>query len=117
MIEFVNNIKQKLESAGFSCENEDTVWKKEFIQNLQGATISINGQVMQQPGSQRKIGMKFTILYEFTVTDIDTGKEDKSLMCNFKIYDGNHDVQNIDINFYADEFVLFLNLCNKIFKI
>lgn len=117
MTELVNNIKQKLESAGFNCDVEDTSWSKETIQMINGGTLSINGQVIQQQGTPVKISMLFDIVYETRVKDVETGVEDKSLMCCFKVLQDEETVQDLEINIYPDEFDFFCTLANKIFGI
>lgn len=117
MTELVNNIKHKLESAGFNCNVEDTSWVKEAVQMIGGGTISINGQVMQQQGTPVKISMLFDIVCETTVKDVETGVEDKSLMCCFKVLQDEEAVQDLEINIYPEEFDFFCMLANKIFGI
>lgn len=117
MTELVNNIKQKLESAGFTCNVEDTSWAKEAVQMIGGGTISINGQVMQQQGTPVKVNMLFEILYEARVKDVDTETEERSLMCWFKVLQNEEVVQDLEINIYPDEFDFFCTLANKIFRI
>lgn len=117
MTELVNNIKQKLESAGFNCDVEDTSWSKSETHMMGGGTISINGQVMQQQGTSVKISMLFDIVYETTIKDVETGLEDKSIMCWFRVLQNEEAVQDLEINIYPDEFDFFCTLVNKIFKI
>lgn len=117
MTELVNNIKQKLESAGFNCNVEYTSWTKEAVQMIGGGTISINGQVMQQQGTPVKIKMLFEILYEARVKDVDAETEECSLMCWFKVLQNEDVVQDLEINIYPDEFDFFCTLTNKIFGI
>lgn len=117
MTELVNNIKQKLEAAGFSCINEDTSWSKSETQMMGGGTISINGQVMQQQGTLVKIEMLFDIAYEAVVKDVETETEERSLMCWFRVLQNEEAVQDLEINIYPDEFDFFCTLANKIFRI
>ena len=117
MTELVNNIKQKLESAGFNCSVEDTSWVKEAVQMIGGGTISINGQVVQQQGTPVKISMLFDIVCETIVKDVETEVEDRSLMCCFKVLQNEEVVQDLEINIYPDEFDFFKTLCKKIYGI
>ena len=117
MTELINNIKQKLEANGFNCDVEDTHWSKSETQMIGGGTISINGQVMQHQGSPVKIEMLFEILYETTVKDVESGIENHSLMCWFKVLQNKEPIQDLEINIYPDEFDFFEKLCNKIFSI
>lgn len=117
MTELVNNIKQKLESAGFNCNVEDTNWSKSETHIMNGGTISINGQVMQQQGTPVKVDMLFDIVCETIVKDVETEITSHSLMCCFKILQNEETVQDLEINIYPDEFDFFCTLANKIFRI
>lgn len=117
MKKLVNQIKNKLESVGFNCDVEDTHWSKSFTQMVGGGTISINGRVMQQQGQPVKTEMLFEILYETVVKDTNTDKEERSLMCWFKVMHGEETVQDLEINIYPEEFDFFHTLANKIYGI
>ena len=115
MENLANQIKSKLESCGFACEFEDTIWIKDVQKVIQGATLIVNGQPIQQEPSYKNITMIFEILYECTVKDEE--KVDKSLMCKWEVVDDGNETQYIEINIYPDEFDFFNTLCNKIFGI
>lgn len=117
MTDLVNNIKHKLESAGFNCIIEDTHWSKVETHMMGGGTISINGQVMQQQGNPVKIEKSFEICYEARVKTVGTDKEDRSLMCLFKVLRDEEAIQDLEINIYPDEIDFFNNLSRKIFDI
>lgn len=117
MTELVNNIKQKLESAGFNCDVEDTTWSKSETHIMRGGTISINGQVMQQQGTPVKVDMLFDIVCETVVKDVETETAERSIMCWFRVLQNEEAVQDLEINIYPDEFDFFCTLANKIFKI
>ena len=117
MNNLVNNIKHTLESAGFNCVTEDTHWSKVETHMMGGGTISINGQVMQQQGNPVKIEKSFEICYEARVKTVGTDKEDRSLMCLFKVLRDEETIQDLEINIYSDEFEFFENLCKKIYGI
>ena len=75
MTELVDKIKERLESSGFNCEFDDTIWIKDFQQVVQGGTLIVNGQPIQQESSYRNITMIFEICYECDIKDADTGKD------------------------------------------
>lgn len=110
-------IIERLESAGFEVDMENVSWKKQESVMTGGATMSINGQTFQQPGQQITITKHFTILYECVVSDVGGQDPHDSLMCQFEVYEGDHKVQDLDINIYPDEIDFFNNLTRKIFNI
>ena len=82
-----------------------------------GATMNINGQTFQHPGQQITMTKHFTILYDCLVSDVGGQDPHNSLMCRFEVYEGDHQVQDLEINIYFDEFDFFTNLTHKIFNI
>ena len=110
-------IKEHLESNGFEMDMEDVSWKKQEVHTTQGMTMNINGQTFQQPGQQITVTKHFTILYECVVSDTEGQNPHDSLMCQFEVYEGDHQVQDLEINIYLDEFEFFNNLTHKIFNI
>ena len=110
-------IKEHLESNGFEIDIENVSWKKQETHMTGGATMSINGQTFQQPGQQITVTKHFTILYDCLVSDVDGQNPHDSLMCGFEVYEGDHQVQDLEINIYCDEFDFFTNLTRKIFGI
>lgn len=110
-------IKEYLESNGFEMDMENVSWKKTDAYMTGGATMSINGQTFQQPGQQITVNKHFTILYDCLVSDMDGQNPHDSLMCNFEVFEGDHQVQDLEINIYFDEFDFFSNLCRKIFGV
>ena len=110
-------IKEHLESKGFEMDMENVSWKKTDTHMTGGATMTINGQTFQQPGQQITVTKHFTILYDCLVSDADGQNPHDSLMCSFEVYEGDHQVQDLEINIYFDEFDFFTNLTRKIFGI
>lgn len=116
-----NKIIEKLESAGFSII-EDSVsngktWCRETTVKRPGASITINGQHVHQQDDIHKIEQEFMIYYNVDIKDISTGVVDTSIMCWFRVWDNGHLEQDVEINFYPDEFDFFCTLANKIFGI
>lgn len=117
MEELRKKIKEYLESNGFEVDMENVSWKKTEVHTSQGMTMNINGQTFQQPGQQITVTKHFTILYECVVSDVGRQDPHDSLMCQFEVYEGDHKVQDLEINIYPDEIDFFNNLCGKIFNI
>lgn len=117
MEELRKKIKEYLESNGFEIDMENVSWKKTEVHTSQGMTMNINGQTFQQPGQQITVTKHFTISYECRVSDKDGYDPHDSLMCQFEVYEGDHKVQDLEINIYPDEIDFFNNLCGKIFNI
>ena len=117
MEELKQKIKEYLESNGFEMDMESVSWKKQETVMTGGATMSINGQMFQQSGQQITVTKHFTILYECKVSDVVSRDPHDSLMCQFEVYEGDHKVQDLEINIYPDEIDFFNNLSRKIFGI
>ena len=116
-----NKIIEKIESAGFSIledqELNGKTWYRETTIKQPGASITINGQHVHQHDDIHKIEQEFMIYYNVEIKDIVTGEIDTSIMCWFRVWDNENLVQDVEINFYPDEFEFFENLCKKIYGI
>ena len=110
-------IIEKLETSGFQVDMENVSWKKQDTARTGGSIVNINGQTFQQPGQEISITKHFTILYECWVSDVGEQNPHDSLMCQFEVYEGDHKVQDLEINIYPDEIDFFNNLSRKIFGI
>ena len=114
-------IIERLESAGFKLKDDpisdEKVWCRKTTITQPGASIVINGQHMHQPGEKHEIDQEFMLYYNLDVKDVETGRVDTSIMCWFRVWDNEQLIQDIEINFYPDEFDYFNNLCGKIFNI
>ena len=110
-------IIEKLEAGGFQVDMENVSWKKQETNTTGGATISINGQTFQQSGQQITVNKHFTILYECRVSDVGEQDPHDSLMCQFEVYEGDHKVQDLEINIYPGEMDYFNGLMAQIFRV
>lgn len=114
-------IIEKLEAAGFSIiedhVSDNKTWYRETTIKQPGASITINGQHVHQQDNIHKIEQQFMIYYNVEIKDVETGEIDTSIMCWFRVWDNENLVQDVEINFYPDEFVFFENFCKKIFGI
>lgn len=114
-------IIEKLEAAGFSIiedhVSDSKTWYRETTIKHPGASITINGQHVHQQDDIHKIEQQFMIYYNVEIKDVETGEIATSIMCWFRVWDNENLVQDVEINFYPDEFVFFENFCKKIFGI
>lgn len=110
-------IIEKLESSGFQVDMENVSWRKQETARTGGSIVNINGQTFQQPGQEITVTKHFTLLYDCIVSDVDGQDPHDSLMCQFEVYEGDHKVQDLEINIYPDEIDFFNNLSRKLFGI
>jgi hypothetical protein len=108
-------IRDRLTPIGFV--KTDNTWSRQIIQTVPGSTISINGQVMRQPDSQRNITLNIIELYEFDITDMDKGTVDDCLMLRFEILENENLAREYEINLYPTEFAQFNSIINQFFGI
>lgn len=105
---FLNELDSFLSSYGFEKNND--IYSRIFQIQQPGATISINGQVMQQPG--QVIPCKYICEYtgEGWVGDVQMA------MIRFCIMRGEDVALDYVEGIYLDEIEYFKNLCNQYFK-
>lgn len=105
---FLNEFDSFLSSYGFE-KNNDT-YSRAFQIQQQGATISINGQVMQQPG--QVIPCQYICEYtgEGWVDDVQMA------MIRFCIMKGEDAALDYVEGIYLDEIEYFKKLCNQYFQ-
>lgn len=115
MENFKKQIADRLTPIGFV--KTDNTWSRQIIQTVPGSTISINGQVMRQPDSQRDITLNIIELYEFDITDMDKGTVDDCLMLRFEILENENLAREYEINLYPTEFAQFNSIINQFFGI
>lgn len=112
---------EKLEAAGFSVIEDEVssakIWRRETTIKQSGASFVINGQHLYQQDDIHKIEQKFVTYYNVEIKDSETGAVDTSIMCWFRVWDNEDLIQDVEINFYPDEFGFFENLCKKIYGI
>ena len=107
-INFLNEFDSFLSSHGF--EKNDDVYSRGFQIRQQGATISINGQVMQQPG--QIIPCKYICEY----TGEGWVDDNQMSMIRFCIMRGEEVALDYIEGIYLDEIEYFKKLCNQYFK-
>ena len=106
--DFLNEFDSFLKSCGF--EKDEDIYSKVFNAQQPGATISINGQVMQQPG--RSIPCKYICenTGEGWIDDIQMS------MIRFYVEQGEEIALDYVEGIYLNEIESFKNLCNQYFK-
>jgi hypothetical protein len=110
-------IKERLEKVGFAYNEQTSTWSKIQRQQVSGGTISINGQVIQQPSTTITLEMNISDLGECTVTDVKSGKDDVSILLQFQVLQNKELIQHLEINLYNNEYKMFDDLVTKIFKV
>lgn len=112
---------EKLEGAGFSIIEDPTsdgrTWYRETTIKQPGASITINGQHVRQQDDIHKIEQEFRIYYNVDIKDVSTGVVNTSIMCWFRVWDNENLIQDVELNFYPEEFMFFENFCKKIYGI
>lgn len=110
-----NAINEKLSYYGFS--KNDNTWIRVLTQQTGGSTMAINGQVFQQPGQTIETKMIFSIVYDFDVEFLDTGFKENSICIRYQVTQNGQSIAEHETNIYADEYQLFDELCNRVFRI
>lgn len=117
MEQLLEKIKNRLEKVGFAYNKQTSTWSKIQRQQVSGGTISINGQVIQQPSTTITLEMNVSNFGECTVTDVKSGKDDVSILLQFQVLQNKELIQHLEINLYNNEYKMFDDLVTKIFKV
>lgn len=117
MEQLLEKIKNRLEKVGFAYNEQTSTWSKIQRQQVSGGTISINGQVIQQPSTTVTLEMNVSNFGECTVTDVKSGKDDVSILLQFQVLQNKELIQHLEINLYDNEYKMFDDLVTKIFKV
>lgn len=112
-----SKIKERLEKVGFAYNEQTSTWSKIQRQQVSGGTISINGQIIQQPSATITLEMNVSNFGECTVTDVKSGKDDVSILLQFQVLQNKELIQHLEINLYNNEYKMFDDLVTKIFKV
>lgn len=115
MEQLKNNIKIKLEQSGFKFNSG--IWDKTTKQTFAGSTIIINGKQKQQPGETVNVQMIIEDLGDCVVTDIATNTEILSNLYGFKLLHNSKIAQEYIINLYSEDYKMFNDILNKMFKL
>lgn len=107
-IDFLNEFDSFLTDCGF--EKDGNIYSRTFQIQQPGATISINGQVMQQPGQ--------VIPCKYICENTGEGWVDEAQMAmiRFCIMRGEEIVLDYVEGIYLNEIEYFKKLCNQYFK-
>lgn len=107
-------VNNHLSSRGFQ-EVDCGYERKQTIQQP-GRTVSINGQVFQQPGNIIEVRQIITNLGDGWLADMDESNKKEFTQYKFEIYQGDNLVTQYEENFYWDEPNYFINVFNQVFK-
>ena len=114
--DFLDSIKSHMSNQGFQEVEENISYERVRVVRQPGQTISINGQVMQQPG--KEIEIKQTVFFngDGWVANQDESNKMDFTQVIFEIYQGNDLVMQHEDLFYWDEQDLFVNVFNQAFN-
>lgn len=112
---FIKHVFDFLTLKGF-VQNENQ-WFKENIFQQPGASMIINGQQFQQPGSEIKVTYKVIIETDCTISNNDGTNEIPFSIIYFSIKQGDFDIDEngIGVGFYFNELQEFDNIFSQIF--
>lgn len=112
---FIKHVFDFLTLKGF-VQNENQ-WFKENIFQQPGASMIINGQQFQQPGSEIKVTYKVIIETDCTISNSDGTNEIPFSIIYFSIKQGDFDIDEngIGVGFYFNELQEFDNIFSQIF--
>ena len=110
--DFLDSIKSYMSNQGFQEVEENISYERVRVVRQPGQTISINGQVMQQPE------IKQTVFFsgDGWVANQDESNKMNFTQVIFEIYQGNDLVMQHEDLFYWDEKDLFVNVFNQAFN-
>lgn len=72
---------------------------------------------MQQPGKTIDVQMIIEDLGDCVITDIKTNTEIISLLYGFKLLHNSEITQEYVINFYSEDYNMFINILAEMFKL
>lgn len=86
------------------------------VQQLPGQTISINGQVMHQPGGTIEIKQCIYFTGEGWIADEDESNKQNFTQVRFEIYQGDDLTMQFEEAFYWDNHNYFIEFFNQVFN-
>lgn len=86
------------------------------VQQLPGQTISINGQVMHQPGGTLEIRQCIYFTGEGWIADEDESNKQNFTQVRFEIYQGDDLTMEFEEAFYWDNPNYFIEFFNQVFN-
>ena len=113
--EFYTSIEAQLESAGFI--KVDDKYENIIKHQLPGQQISINGQVMHQPGKEVEIKNIVKLNNDGWVSDMDGSNKQEFTQIFFEMIHDGEKIREYNENFYWGELSYFMNIFNQIFRI
>jgi hypothetical protein len=86
------------------------------VQQLPGQTISINGQVMHQPGGTIEIEQCIYFMGEGWVANEDETNKQEFTQIKFETYQGDDLIMQFEEAFYWDNPNYFIEIFNQVFN-
>lgn len=107
-------VKPHITSQGF----QEVAWGYERIRIVQqpGQTISINGQVMQQPGREIQIKHSISFPGDGWIANVDESNKQDFTQVRFETYQGDDLVMQFEEAFYWDNPDYFIAFFNQVFN-
>lgn len=114
--DFLDSIKSHMSKQGFQEVDEDIFYERVIVVRQPSQTISINGQVMHQPG--KEIEIKHTVCFsgDGWVANQDESNKMDFTQVIFETYQGKDLVMQHEDLFYWDEQNHFVNVFNQAFN-
>ena len=109
-------IIETLEAAGFQVDMENVSWRKQETHMTGGATISINGQVMHQPGGTIEIKQCIYFTGEGWIANEDETDKQEFTQIKFETYQGDDLTMQFEEAFYWDNPNYFIEFFNQVFN-
>lgn len=108
------SVEAHITSQGF----QEVAWGYERIRIAQqpGQTISINGQVMQQPGREIQIKQSLYIQGDGWIANEDESNKMEFTQLRFETYQGEDLVMQLEEAFYWDNPDYFVAFFNQVFN-
>lgn len=96
-------IIEVLKEIGF--ESVDDTWEKESVIQQPGQVIIINGQRIQQPGTEIRIKHKIELMGEGSVENIDGTEQSSFELINIRVFQNDSLAEEVCCSVYdIDEF-------------
>ena len=111
---WTDNIISHIVSNGFNKPPDGYIRLR--VQQLPGQTISINGQVMHQPGGTIEIKQCIYFMGEGWIADEDESNKQNFTQVRFEIYQGDDLTMEFEEAFYWDNPNYFIEFFNQVFN-
>lgn len=112
--DWTDTIISHIVSNGFNAAPDGYI--RLSVQQLPGQTISINGQVMQQPGREIQIKHSISFPGDGWIANVDESNKQDFTQVRFETYQGDDLVMQFEEAFYWDNPDYFVAFFNQVFN-